>query len=368
MTDAAMPFPFSRSYAEARVRFRRACAEAGVAVRAYDNPCRGPEGEALAMDAAWFGRPDATRVLITISATHGVEGFCGSALQVDWVAAHGRAALPADFAVLHLHALNPHGFAWIRRVNEDGVDLNRNFVDFAQSLPANPGYEALADVLLPQNLDPAVVARSDAVIQAYGAEHGQQALERAVTSGQYTHPAGLFYGGAGPTWSRRTVEMAIRDFDLFRRAVVAVVDLHTGLGPFGYGELICDHPAGSPETARGRRWYGDSMTEPALGTSTSVPKDGLLDYCWQRALGPAVTFVTLEYGTYPVEAMFRHLRADHMLHRDGEPDWKAPETRKTKAALREHFFPDAPQWRDMVLARGREVLRQARDGLLAEAG
>jgi len=367
MTTDITPFPFSRSYAEARIRFLDACADAVVGVRAYDNPNRGPEGEALALDAAWFGPTDAERVLVTISATHGVEGFCGSAIQIDWVAAQQRKPLPAGFAVLHLHALNPHGFAWIRRVNEDGVDLNRNFVDFAQPLPANPGYEALADALLPENLAPDAVERADAAIRAYGAAHGQQALEMAVTSGQYTHPDGLFYGGSGPTWSRRTVESVIRDYNLTRRSVVAVVDLHTGLGPFGYGEIICDHPAGSPETARGRRWYGDSMTEPALGTSTSVPKTGLLDYCWQGALGPMVTFVTLEFGTYPLEELFGYLRADHLLHRAGPPDWHAPATQAAKTALKRHFFPDTPEWRSMIIARGREVLRQARDGLLSEA-
>ncbi len=366
MTATATPFPFSRDYAEARERFRDACAGAGVSVRTYENPCRGPEGETLAMDAAWFGARDAGRVLVTSSATHGVEGFCGSALQVDWIAARGRDPLPADFAVLHLHALNPYGFAWLRRVNEDGVDLNRNFVDFTKPLPANPGYDELHAALLPESAAPAVLARADAAIEAYGKQHGQRALEMAVSSGQYTQPAGLFYGGKAPTWSRRTVEAVLDDFALTRRRVVAVVDLHTGLGPFGYGELICDHPAGSPETLRGRRWYGESMTEPALGTSTSVAKFGLLDYCWQQALGPAVTFVTLEYGTYPVEDMFRQLRADHILHRNGPPDWNAPATRAIKATLKRHFFPDTPEWRAMVLARGRDVLQQAEKGLLFE--
>ncbi|MGD8810102.1 MAG: DUF2817 domain-containing protein, partial [Gammaproteobacteria bacterium] len=119
MIEDATPFPFSRDYAEARSRFREACAAAGVSVRPYENPCRGPEGEPLTMDAAWFGAPDADRVLVTISATHGVEGFCGAGVQVDWVDRHGRDPLPADLAVLHLHALNPYGFAWVRRVNED---------------------------------------------------------------------------------------------------------------------------------------------------------------------------------------------------------------------------------------------------------
>lgn len=365
MTDAPAS-PFSRSYAEARERFLAACANSGVPVKSYDNPARGPEGEALAMDAAWFGARDAGRVLVTVSATHGVEGFCGSALQIDWIARNGGTPPQGGLAVLHLHALNPHGFAWLRRVNEDGVDLNRNFVDFSETLPANPGYDALHAALLPAGAEPKALAEADAVIDAYRARHGQQALEIAISSGQYTRPAGLFYGGARPTWSRRMVEAVLADFDLASRHVVAAVDIHTGLGPFGYGELICDHPAGSAETLRGRRWYGESMTEPALGTSTSVAKYGLLDYGWQQALGPAVTFVTLEFGTYPVEDMFRQLRLDHILHRTGAPDWGSPETQAAKATLKRHFFPDTAEWRAMVLARGREVLGQAEDGLIEE--
>jgi len=350
---------FSVTYRAARPKFLEAASAAGAFdLRSYANPNRGPEGEALGTDVAWFGPRDAKKVLVSISATHGVEGFLGSALQVDWLRRRKEAVLPAGVAALHIHALNPHGFAWLRRVTEEGIDLNRNFVDFAKPLPVNPGYD---------ELHPHLIAHpNDAAIQAYGVAHGQRALEIAVSGGQYTHADGLFYGGTAPAWSRLTVEAIIRDFDLTKRGTVAVLDLHTGLGPFGAGEVICDHPTGSAELVRGRRWYGAAMTEPALGTSTSVPKVGLLDYGWMDALGPAVTFVTLEFGTYPVEEMFRQLRADHVLHHTGLPDWQAPETRTVKQALKRHFCPDDESWRQMVLARGREVFGQAEQGLAAE--
>ena len=80
-------------------------------------------------------------LLVTISATHGVEGFCGSGAQVDWLTLGGPEQLPAGVAALMVHAINPHGFAWLRRVTEEGVDLNRNFVDFTAPLPENAGDE-----------------------------------------------------------------------------------------------------------------------------------------------------------------------------------------------------------------------------------
>jgi hypothetical protein len=345
---------FSASYAEARMRFLTACAAAGAReMRTYRHPLRGPRGEALGTDVAWFGPQAAPAVLVTLSATHGIEGFTGSALQLDWVMRKARLPLPDGIAALHIHALNPHGFAWLRRVTEEGIDLNRNFVDFAKPLPQNAGYGELHRALL---------AGDEAALDAYRAAHGERALEIAVSGGQYSHPDGMFYGGRAPSWSRRTVEAVIAEFDLRRRTMVAVVDIHTGLGEFGAGEVICDHPTGSAELARAKAWYG-TVTEPALGTSSSVPKTGLIDYGWMAALGPAVTFVTLEFGTYSVAAMFRELRADQLLHQTGSPDWSDDDTRAVKERLKQHFCPDDARWREAILARGRAVLDQAENGL-----
>ena len=49
-----------------------------------------------------------------------------------------------------LHALNPFGFAWRRRVNEDNVDLNRNFLLDDEGYVGCPdGYAHLDPLLLP---------------------------------------------------------------------------------------------------------------------------------------------------------------------------------------------------------------------------
>ncbi|MBM3573105.1 MAG: DUF2817 domain-containing protein, partial [Alphaproteobacteria bacterium] len=161
----AVPFDFScfaRDYAEARAKFRDRAAASGGRLKTYLNPNRGPHGEELATDAAWFGREDAARVLVTISATHGAEGFCGSGGQVDWLAAGGAKELPREVAALFVHAINPHGFAWLRRVTEEGVDLNRNYIDFAKPLPRNPGYDELCDAFLPSAIDGPVFAAAEA--------------------------------------------------------------------------------------------------------------------------------------------------------------------------------------------------------------
>ena len=121
---------FSADYTQARTKFLDAAKAAGARIEAYRNPSRGPEGSTLFTDTAWLGPMDAKRVLVTLSATHGVEGFCGSAVQSGSLAGGLANDLPSDTAFLSIHAINPYGFAWLRRVTEDNVDLNRNFIDF----------------------------------------------------------------------------------------------------------------------------------------------------------------------------------------------------------------------------------------------
>lgn len=354
---------FSEDYAQARSRFLTACKTVGAKLRAYQNPARGPHAEELVTDVAWIGPDDARFVLATISATHGVEGFCGSAAQIDWLT-HGVAGrLPDDMAALFIHAINPYGFAWLRRVNEDGVDLNRNHIDFSRPLPTNAGYDEIADALVPREIAGPVLEAAEAKLAAWRAKHGEHAYRLARTGGQYTHPEGHCYGGTKPTWSRLTGEAIIADYALARRDAVAVVDFHSGLGPFGYGEPICSHAPDTLASKRARAWYGDSVTSPTLGTSSSVPLAGHAREMWVRILGERVTFIVLEFGTYSLDQGLVAMRADYWLHGRGTVDWNTPETRRIKSGIRKHFFPDTEDWKEMVLFRSRQILRQAEAGL-----
>lgn len=358
---------FSAHYGEARDKFLSAAKALNAPLAAYTNPNKGPKGETLTTDLAWIGPEDAAKVAVLISATHGVEGFCGSGAQVAWMRSDSARRLPPDVAVLVIHAINPYGFAWIRRVTEEGVDLNRNHVDFTKPLPENPGYAELADAFVPAEIEGPVLEAALAKLKAWRERHGDAAYYRAYSAGQYTHPDGVFYGGAGPTWSRRTTEAICQRF-LARRRYVAGVDFHTGLGPHGYGDPICHHPVGSPALARALAWYGDSLTGSTLGTTSSFARDGLSGVGYVRSLpGVEVNFVTLEYGTYPREQGHKAFREDHWLHRPANAgSFDTDKGRAIKAQIRKQFYPDLDAWKEMVLWRAFQVVRQTVDGLGAE--
>jgi hypothetical protein len=352
---------FARDYTEARRRFRAAAEAVGAHLESRPHPHPGPEGEALSADLAWIGPAEAERVLVTISATHGVEGFCGSSVQVGWLESGLYREMPEGTALLLVHAINPYGFAWLRRVTEDNVDLNRNFVDHAAPYPENPGYEALAEVLCPPEWNDAVIAETQAVLDAYAEEHGRQGLQAAISGGQYLYTDGIFFGGHAPTWSRRLLEEIFAGA-LGRAKRVAVIDYHTGLGPHGHGERICVHAPGSEALARASRWYRDDITSPALGTSSSVELAGHNVSGMETALPrPELTVIALEYGTIPTPEVRIALRADNWLHRHG--NLKSPQCRAIKDQIRAAFYPDTRAWKQSVWDRAIATQRLALKGL-----
>ncbi|MBM3532709.1 MAG: DUF2817 domain-containing protein [Alphaproteobacteria bacterium] len=348
---------FSPTYTEARRRFREAAGSTVIA--SYAHPLKGPAGEDLATDLARLGPKDAKRVVVVESGTHGAEGFCGSAIQLDLLRA--RPTMPHDTAILLVHALNPHGFAWVRRVTEDNVDLNRNFLDFSKPLPENPGYDEMADALLPKRWDEASLAAAKSVLDGYRAKHGERAFVTGSGGGQYKHPKGLFYGGTQPTWSNRAVEKICKEH-LAGVPHAALVDIHSGLGPYGYGEPLTTLVPGSPEETRARAWYGTELRNtrtpdsPYAGTEASIIT-GYTRYAPWAAWTP----IGLEFGTRPREDVRRALRHEHWLYAYGDP--KGAEAPAIKAALKDVFYPDEPAWKEKVIARGREIVCKALAGI-----
>lgn len=348
---------FAPDHTTAQARFL-ADGAAGTC-RAYPSSSVGPAGDALATDCLWVGAPDAPCVLVVISGTHGVEGYSGSAIQRDWLSAHA-AGWPSDApALLMIHALNPYGFAHDRRVTADGCDLNRNFIDFAAP-PTNEGYREIAAWLVPSTLDDASVAWAEQRLADWRAARGEFAFQCARKSGQSSDPRGMFYTGRQPSEPHRTLEHIFADYRLAERRFVTVIDVHTGLGPYGYGEPQSEHDPASASHALAAQVFGPSLTSPALGTSFSVPLHGTMQAFWDRRLVDGRhLYVCLEFGTFDQEASRRLYREDHWFHGYGPADPISSEGRDLRRRMRAHFDPDEPSWREMVLMRGRQVIAQA---------
>jgi hypothetical protein len=352
---------FSSTYAEARQQFLDEAHARGARIISYDHPLKGPEGEDLATDIAVIGVAGASKALVLTSGTHGVEGFCGSGCQVGFLRSGWYESLPEDITLYLLHAHNPHGFAHLRRVTEENVDLNRSFVDFTVDTPKNEAYDEVHEWVLPALWEGESRAAADQGIARYIQEHGLFAFQAALSGGQYDHADGLFYGGRSASWPRLRIEQFCAE-ELAAFDAVALIDFHTGLGERGHGELIGVGEVGDPGYERQRQMYGDQLKSPELGESVSAVVQGTIEEGYTAALpGVEVTAVAVEYGTLPPEEVLQALRADNWLYLNG--DVNSELGREIKRMIRDAFYGDDDQWKAMVWDRAVEVAEMAVRGL-----
>ncbi|MEE2755039.1 MAG: DUF2817 domain-containing protein [Myxococcota bacterium] len=343
---------FSSSYSEARQRFIELVArEEGIHTQ-LPIAARGPDGDSLSIDIGWFGSIQPTRAILHISGTHGVEGFAGSAIQLAAIA--NKVCVPDDGdAIIFVHVLNPYGMAWLRRVNENNVDLNRNFLpDNAPYDGVSDGYKAMHSTLNPQSgprFDFFLLRSLAKIIQ-----HGYSTLKQAITEGQYVYPRGLFFGGKQLEEGPRTY-LDWLEKSLGRVDSVCAIDVHTGLGKSGEDTLLIDAGKDDPSYQHLARIFGDRIAPWDADQSIAYQINGGHPAAVCRQLGSAeVDFITQEFGTIAGLKVLYALRQENRWHQWGNGDLK----HSSKQGLLDAFRPDTDRWRASVLRRGIELLQQ----------
>lgn len=362
---------FPGSYRESRQRLleaaRTLAQTQGCTIDSRPISATGPANEPLAIDFIRFGSAAVRHALVISSGTHGVEGFCGAAIQWRFVTQMLPALnLEEGTAIMLVHAVNPYGFAWLRRVNESNVDLNRNFVADFGSMGVSADYEALFPALNPPDLDPDREPARWEALAHFSAAHGARRLQQAIAEGQYRHPRGMQFGGHGPEASRRHLLEWI-DATLSTANDVLWVDFHTGLGESGDCELITTAAPGTDAWSRATAvWPEVRSASPSADQSVSTPLHGLMEEGVARSLPAGCRFamVAPEFGTHPIQRVVAAMRADNWLHAHGRIEQMAdPLAHPIKAEILEAFRPDSAAWRQRVLATGLDVLRRACDAL-----
>lgn len=352
---------FSPDFATARQRFRAAVSRLGWDLETYPIEAVGPEGEELATDVAISSGGDAEKTLVLSSGLHGVEGFFGSAVQLGLLEQWASASPPKTKCLI-LHALNPFGFAWLRRFDENNVDPNRNFLLPGESYAGAPAAYAALDPLLnprrpPSRWDPFLLR---ALLKV--ARHGMTPLRKAIATGQYEFPQGLFYGGAGPSSAHRLLAEHLGGWVQGSRTVVHL-DFHTGLGPKGSGKLLIDYQLSARDCSRLTDWFGAGSFEASDSSSIAYePKGGLGRWCTSRKAMPDYLYACAEFGTYGPIQVLAGLRAENQAHHWGAP--AASSTARAKQRLKELFCPSSEAWRSEVLDKSHRLVAQAVQGAI----
>ncbi len=312
----------------------------------------------------YFPSENPDNLLIIVSGTHGVEGFTGSAVQRYLV----DQGLPIDrTSVLLIHGFNLWGFKNFRRVNENNIDLNRNFViDRNHFRPDDSDYAKLNDFLNPQTpgstgifSNGLFIARAVMNIAQYSIE----SLRASILKGQYSFENGLFYGGRDPQAQDLLIEQLVQRY-IHKQKKVFLIDLHTGYGERSKLHLLAGRAA-DPNSQNLKKIFSENEVDFADKKKFYAIEGEMLtffaDLIFKKIPQAEVIGITFEYGTLDsqktlgsIESLRRMVLENQNFH---HPASEADAT-DIKNLYREMFYPSDASWRLSVLEQTDDKIKK----------
>ena len=349
---------FSPDYNTARKRFLEQTSLKKIEVHNLYLDMSGPFGEELAIDIAWIGSKDPSHIILHTSGLHGVEGFAGSAIQLSLL--KDKINLPKNTAVIFGHIINPFGMAWCRRVNEENVDLNRNFLIKKEEYNGeSSGYKELSSFLnpltLPNKLEPFLFKSLYYIITK-----GFSNLKQAIAAGQYERPSGLFYGGKK---IQRSIKLFSRHLEhllkpLNKLKSITAIDIHTGLGPSKRDTLFLNKNIDSKllevikkHSNRIKMLNSDDVPYKFHGGFLNGLENKYQDLCFNS--------IYQEFGTIGPLKVLKKLKHENQWTFYKENDPIIQLNHWSRKQLLKAFNPENENWKMKILNRGKLLFNNA---------
>lgn len=363
---------FKQSYQECREQFLRLAQKVpGYDLKNITIPSE--TDKELITDLAYFPVANAKKLVIINSGMHGIEGFVGSAMQAQFIENYllnpsGVAKKKErSFSVLMIHSMNPYGFKNLRRVDEDNVDLNRNF-DVTADLfnQKNAAYTEVYNLLNPKdkvelswltNIKFLSVAIYNII------KYSMESIRRSVLMGQYEHEKGLYFGGQEFRPQKKLLEPILTE-EIKKYEQVLLIDIHTG-----YGERNHLHLFGEV----GPEMNNDFLNMIFLGTPIDYGdkkkfyevKGGFTRYVANltHKIDARIKYagVAFEFGTLNSQTLRGSLDSIHRMilenqgHHFGFADADTQET--VRSEFIEMFYPTDSEWRNQAIQHFDEHLQ-----------
>lgn len=327
----------------------------------------------LSIDWFW-AEPRLKENLVMISiAEHGIEGYVGSAMLKLFVDEFAPRLNPENTGLLLIHAINPWGMKNHYRVNQNNVDLNRNFVFDGNFSPTiNPDYDLIEKFLNPQSPVRGLTVEAlpfIAKVIKNMVSPGRARVQAASLLGQHRHPKGIYFGGK-ELQEETTVLMNLYRTTLADYQNLIQVDMHTGYGPRYQMTVIVPPVDPTPSAETVNKFKYPLIQKIDADEFYAINGDmGEYVYRLRDAEFPdkRVFACGFEFGTFgdSLSALIRSLMItvlENQLRQYGAVSPKAEA--QIRAEYEELFFPSETKWREKAIAD----CRQALDGILKAYG
>lgn len=317
----------------------------------------------LTTDLALYRYEKNENLLVLSSGLHGIEGFVGSSLQRALMTQiKDLKKLKTD--ILFVHSLNPWGMKNKRRVNENNIDLNRNFLTRPDLYKQkNDDYVKINSFLNPtEKLGLGALHRIGFLFDSIRLilANSIDTLRRSILIGQYTEAKGLYFGGKESDELQLKIDILFQK-DLISYKTVTWIDIHTGYGERAKLHLLANDskseagqkiqalfPNNHIDFGDQKNFYktnGDLLSYLLLKTSSKQQVQGIV----------------FEFGTLDsqktlgsIESLRRMVIENQGFNYGYEND---PTKAKANELFSNMFFPQELDWKTKIESQAQELLK-----------
>ncbi len=299
-------------------------------------------------------------LIVLTTGVHGIEGYIGS-VMLDVFFEEIYPELDADTTGVQVIAnVNPYGMKYMRRYNENNVDLNRNFIidwdGFDYS--SNKDYPEVKSFLQPEKKIGNAFWHEVGFYLSLAKEaitKGADKVSDALLTGQYEYPQGVYYGGTKDEKSTAYLKGVFNDCLDGEYDNIVHIDIHSGYGP-RYNMVIFNSVYDTMNEAQTKEAFGYDYVIAHDSESFYATTGDTTDYFYRLAerknTDKELFSTCFEFGTIG-DSFFDTILSLKYTVDENRQYWYKTDNRITADVVYEHYkelyYPTETQWREKTV-------------------
>ena len=300
-------------------------------------------------------------LIVLTTGVHGMEGYIGSVMLDVFFKEIYPTIDTEETGILVVANVNPYGMKYMRRYNENNVDLNRNFIlDWTNfDLTSNKDYPEVKDFLQPKGkIGNALWHEVDFYLSLAkeALTKGADKVSDALLTGQYEYAQGVYYGGTGDEVSTSYLKGVFNDCLDGEYKNIVHIDIHSGYGP-RYNMVIFNSVYETMNEVETKEAFGYDYVISYDSKSFYATTGDTTDYFYRLAesknTDKELFSTCFEFGTIGDSFLDSILSLKYTVD-ENRQHWYPTENKITSEVVKENykelFYPTEKEWREKTVA------------------
>ena len=310
---------------------------------------------------------DKTNLIVLTTGVHGMEGYIGSVMLDVFFEEIYPTLNTANTGILIVANVNPYGMKYMRRYNENNVDLNRNFIEDWDSFDrsSNKEYPKVVSFLQPTGKMGNALWHEVGFYLSLAKEAiftGAGTISDALLTGQYEYADGVYYGGNGDEKSTTYLKGVFADCLDGEYENIVHIDIHSGYGP-RYNMVIFNSVQDPTTEEEAKAMFGYDYIIATDSEDFYATFGDTTDYFYRLAnsknTDKSLYSTCFEFGTIG-DGFFDSILSLKYTVDENRNHWYPSENDVTNEMVKENyyelFYPTETEWRQKTIVDFKDAM------------